>query len=79
MVDYINLPPIKFCADLFPAQRCPSVKKKIFKYCLNSKKKRLECARMNRSNLWISKAYFSAIKMDCIKKVKENLEKNPNF
>ena len=79
MVDYINLPPIKFCADLFPAQRCPSIKKKFLSIVLMVKKKRLECAGMNRSNLWISKAYFSAIKMDCIKKVKENLEKNLNF
>ena len=46
MDNYINLPTIKFCADLFAAERCPSVK--IFlKYCLNSKKKRLERASMN--------------------------------
>ena len=52
MDDYRNLPTIKFCADLFPAHRCPSVIK--FKI-------RLECASVNRSNvLLISKAYFPA-------------------
>ena len=50
MDDYRNSPTIKFCADLFPAHRCPSsIKFKI----------RLERASMNWSNvLLISKAYF---------------------
>ena len=49
-------PTIKFCADLFPAHRCPSVIK--FKI-------RLECARVNWSNvLLISRAYFPANKMN---------------
>ena len=47
MDDYRNLPTIKFCADLFPAHRCPSAIK--FKI-------RLECASVNWSNvLLISK------------------------
>ena len=46
----------KFCADLFPAHRCPSV----IKFQIT-----LECAGVNRSNvLLISKAYFPANKMN---------------
>ena len=56
MDDYRNSPTIKFCADLFPAHRCPSAIK--FKI-------RLECASVNWSNvLLISKAYFPANKMN---------------
>ena len=52
MDDYRNSPTIKFCADLFPAHRCPSV----IKFQI-----RLECASVNRSNvLLISKVYFPA-------------------
>ena len=53
---YRNLPTIKFCADLFPAHRCPSV----IKFQI-----RLEWASVNRSNvLLISKAYFPANEMN---------------
>ena len=53
---YRNSLTIKFCADLFPAHRCPSV----IKFQI-----RLECASENRSNvLLISKAYFPANKMN---------------
>ena len=54
--DYRNSPTIKFCADLFPAYRCPSaIKVKI----------RLEYASVNWSNvLLISNAYFPANKMN---------------
>ena len=46
----------EFCADLFPARRCPSV----IKFQI-----RLECAGVNRSNvLLISKANFPANKMN---------------
>ena len=56
MDDYRNSPTIKFCADLFPAHRCPSAIK--FKV-------RLGCASVNWSNvLLISKAYFPANKMN---------------
>ena len=54
--DYRNSPTIKFCANLFPVQRRPSV----IKFQI-----RLECASVNRPNvLLISKAYFSANKMN---------------
>ena len=56
MDDYRNSPTIKFCADLFPAHRCPAAVK--FKI-------RLECASVNWSNvLLISKAYFPANEMN---------------
>ena len=60
MDDYRNSPTIKFCADLFPAHRCPSAIK--FKI-------RLECASVNLSNVRIiSKpgAYFPVNKMKCM-------------
>ena len=56
MDDYRNSPTIKFCADLFPAHRCPSAIK--FKV-------RLGCASVTWSNvLLISKAYFPVNKMN---------------
>ena len=56
MDNYRNSPTIKFCDDLFPAHRCPSV----IKFQV-----RLECASADRSNvLLISKAYFPAYKMN---------------
>ena len=58
MDDYRNSPTIKFCADLFPAHRCPSV----IKFQI-----RLECASMNRSKLnvlLIPKAHFPANKIN---------------
>ena len=56
MDDYRNSPTIKFCADLFPAHRCPSA----IKFQI-----RLECASVNRSNVFlISNAYFPANKMN---------------
>ena len=64
---YRNSSTIKFCADLFPAHRRPSVTK--FQI-------RLECASVNRSNvLLISKAYFQQIKWTECKKGKRNSEK----
>ena len=58
---------IKSCADLFPPPRCPSVIK--FKI-------RLECARVNRSNvLLISTAYFPANKMNLMQKLKDKWRK----
>ena len=56
MDDYRKSPTIKFCADLFPAHRCPFIKIK----------ERLECANVNRSNLLNSKAIFPANKMNCM-------------
>ena len=62
-----NSPTIKFYADLFPAHRCPSAIK--FKI-------RLECARVNRSNvLLISTAYFPANKMNLMQKLKDKWRK----
>ena len=68
MDDNRNLPTIKFCADLYPAHRCPSAVK--FKI-------RLECACVNWSNvLLISKAYtFRQIKWTECKKWRWNCEK----
>ena len=67
MDDYRNSPTIKFCADLFPAHRCPSAIK--FKI-------RLECASVNWSNvLLISKASFLAIKWTECREWKRNSEK----
>ena len=51
-----------FCADLFPAHRCSSIKFK----------KGLERASVNWSNLLISKAYFRHIKWTVCKKWKRN-------
>ena len=56
MDDNRNSPTIKFWADLFSAHRYPSIEFK----------KRLERASMNSSNIWISKAYFPANKMNCM-------------
>ena len=57
----------RFCADLFPAHRCPSV----IKFQI-----RLECSSVNRPNvLLISKAYFPANKMNWMWKVKEKKRK----
>ena len=68
MDDYRNSLTIKFCADLFPAHRCPSTIK--FKI-------RLECANVNRSNvLLISKVYFPANKNEL--NVKSEIENAKN-
>ena len=61
MYDYRNSPTIKFCADVFSAHRCHSIKFK----------KRLERASVNRWNLWISKDYFLANKMKSLEKMTE--------
>ena len=55
MYGYRNSLTIKFCADLFPAHRCPYV----IKFQI-----RLECESVNRESnvLLISKAYFPAYK-----------------
>ena len=69
MDNYRNSPAIKFCADLFLAHKCPSAIKL-------KKKKGLECASVNWSNvLLISKAYFLVNKMNECKKWKKNSEK----
>ena len=68
MDNYRNSPTIKFCADLFPARRCPSVIK--FKI-------RLECASVNRTNvLLVSKAYFPARKKELNVKSEREIAKN---
>ena len=56
MDDNRNSPTIKFWADLFSAHRYPSIEFK----------KRLELASINSSNIWISKAYVPANKMNCM-------------
>ena len=53
MDDYRNSPAIKFCADLFPAHRCPSIKVK----------KWLGGASVNWSNPLISETFFPAKKI----------------
>ena len=58
MDDYRNSPTIKFCADLFPAHRCPSA----IKFQIT-----LECASVSRSNvLLISKAYFPVVSLAAV-------------
>ena len=61
MYDYRNSPTIKFCADVFSAHRCHSIKFK----------KRVERASVNRWNLCISKDYFRANKMKSLEKMTE--------
>ena len=68
MDNYRNSPTFKFCANLFPALRCPSAIK--FKI-------RLECTSVNRSNvLLISKVYFPANKNELNVKSEIEIAKN---
>ena len=56
MDDYRNSPTIKFCADLFPAHRCPSAIK--FKNKTRMRERELiKCP-------FISKGYFPANEMN---------------
>ena len=57
---------IKFCADLFPAQRCSSMEFM----------KRLEHASVNLS---ISNAYFPANRMNCSVKSEREIAKDSSF
>ena len=51
MDDYRNSPTVKFCADLFPADRCPPIKFK---------------ERLERANVLVSKGYLPANNMNCM-------------
>ena len=75
MDDYRNSPTIQFCADVFPAHRCPSIN---FQSIVFSSKMTRTHEGKNGENLLISKAYFPPNKMNRYVSERE-IAKNSNF
>ena len=75
MNDYRNSPTFKFCADVFPAWSQKSFYKVFLSFSLNTKMTRMREHKLIKA-FKTSKAYFPAMKMNCMSKVRINYFRN---